>query len=135
MDIIVEPANIEQGKQPEPGEEKEVGEEDPGEAEQGGGNKESHPEEDGKGLQPPLEGDRERGELDPQKLHFHLHRSGDESGETVESGELGEELNPKSYIFTFGQLIVQPPAWDRYGFVWEAADKRIKQPTLYFRRV
>ena len=32
---MVEPGDIEQGKQPEPGEEKEVGKEHPGEAEEG----------------------------------------------------------------------------------------------------
>ena len=79
----------------------------------------------------------ERGENSTPKSFIFTctDHSGDESGETVESGELGEELNPKCYIVTFGQLIVQPPAWDRYGFVWEAADNGIKQPTLYFRRV
>ena len=51
--------------------EEEVGEDQPGDAEQGGGHEGEHPEEDGEGLQPPLEGDRERGELDPQNLHFY----------------------------------------------------------------
>ena len=51
---MVEPGHIEQGEEPEPGEEEEVGEEKPWQAEQGGGDEESHPEEDGEGLQSPL---------------------------------------------------------------------------------
>ena len=68
---MVEPGQIEQAKEPESREKEDVGEEEPGNAEQGGGDEESHPEEDGEGLQPPLEGDRERGELDPQNFHFY----------------------------------------------------------------
>ena len=64
-DIMVEPGHIEQGEEPEPGEEEEVGEEKPWQAEQGGGDEKSHPEEDSKSLHPPLKGNREGGELDP----------------------------------------------------------------------
>ena len=49
-DIMVEPGHIEQGEEPEPGEEEEVGEEKPWQAEQGGGDEKSHPEEDSKCL-------------------------------------------------------------------------------------
>ena len=39
----------------------------------------------------------------------------------------------ESIAFTCcSQLMVQPPAWDRYSFVWETTDNRIKQLTLYF---
>ena len=84
---MVEPGQIEQAKEPESREEKDVGEEEPGNAEQCGGDEESHPEEDGERLQSPLHlvqsctmdnkdhrttlhRDRERRELDPEYFHF-----------------------------------------------------------------
>ena len=51
---MVEPGQIEQAKEPESCEKEDVGEEEPGDAEQCGGDEESHPEEDGERLQPPL---------------------------------------------------------------------------------
>ena len=51
---MVEPGQIEQAKEPESREKKDVGEEEPGNAEQGGGDEEPHPEEDGERLQSPL---------------------------------------------------------------------------------
>ena len=51
---MVEPGQIEQAKEPKSCKKKDVGEEEPGNAEQCGGDEESHPEEDGERLQSPL---------------------------------------------------------------------------------